>query len=41
MSIMNLNKKFKLTDDATDGIAALVIIALVVGIVVYWLETMT
>lgn len=30
----------KLSDDAVDGIAAVVIIALVVGVVVYWLETM-
>jgi len=38
---MSTNKKFKLTDDAADGIAALAIIALVVSIVVYWLETMS
>jgi len=37
---MNIDKKLKLTDDAADGIAALAIIALVVGIVVYWLEGM-
>ncbi|HXH55232.1 MAG TPA: methionine synthase [Gammaproteobacteria bacterium] len=29
-----------LSDDAVDGIAAVVLIALVVSIVVYWLETM-
>jgi hypothetical protein len=38
---MDTNKKPKLTDDAADGIAALAIIFLVVGVVVYWLETMT
>jgi hypothetical protein len=30
----------KLSDDAVDGIAAVVIIALMVSVVVYWLETM-
>jgi len=30
----------KLSDDAVDGIAAVVLIALVVSVVVYWLETM-
>lgn len=34
-------KKKKLSDDAVDGIAAIVIITLVVSAVVYWLETMT
>jgi hypothetical protein len=29
-----------LSDDAVDGIAAVVLIALVVSVVVYWLETM-
>ncbi len=33
--------KSKLSDDAADGIAAIAIIALVVAIVVYWLETTT
>jgi hypothetical protein len=32
--------KQKLSDDAVDGIAALVLIALVVAVVCYWLETM-
>ncbi|HQZ88223.1 MAG TPA: methionine synthase [Gammaproteobacteria bacterium] len=29
-----------LSDDAVDGIAAVVLIVLVVSVVVYWLETM-
>jgi hypothetical protein len=29
-----------LSDDAVDGIAAVVLIALVVSVVVYWLDTM-
>lgn len=32
--------KKQLSDDAADGIAAILLIALVVGIVSYWLETM-
>ncbi len=32
--------KKPLSDDAVDGIAAVVLIALIVGVVVYWLETM-
>jgi hypothetical protein len=35
-----MSSKRKLSDDAVDGIAAIVIISLVVGVVVYWLETM-
>jgi hypothetical protein len=34
-------EKKGLSDDAVDGLAAIVLIALVVGVVVYWLETMT
>jgi len=34
-----MKNKAGLSDDAVDGIAALALIALVVGIVVYWLET--
>ncbi len=30
----------RLSDDAVDGIAAVVLIVLVVSVVVYWLETM-
>lgn len=36
-----ISKKKKLSDDAADGIAAIFIIAFVVSVVVYWLETMT
>lgn len=32
--------KTKLSDDAVDAIAAVVLIALVVSVLVYWLETM-
>jgi len=35
-----MHSKRKLSDDAVDGIAAIVIISLVVSVVVYWLETM-
>jgi len=35
-----MSKSNKLSDDAVDGIAAVVLIALVVGIVAYWLQTM-
>lgn len=30
----------QLSDDAVDGIAAVVLIAIIVSIVAYWLETM-
>jgi hypothetical protein len=33
--------KHRISDDAADGIAAIILITLVVGVVVYWLETMT
>ena len=33
-------KQNKLSDDAVDGIAAVTLIALIVGIVAYWLQTM-
>lgn len=36
----NISTKRPLSDDAVDGIAAVVIIALIVSVVVYWLETM-
>ncbi len=35
-----MSNKKRLSDDAADGIAAIVLISLVVGVVVYWLETM-
>ncbi len=36
-----MKSKQRLSDDAVDGIAVIVIITLVVSVVVYWLETMT
>lgn len=36
-----MSHKRKLSDDAADGIAAILLIALVVSVVVYWLEVMT
>jgi len=38
---MGAKVKHKLSDDAADGIAAIILIILVVGTVVYWLEFMT
>jgi hypothetical protein len=35
-----MSRKTELSDDAIDGIAAIVLIVLVVGVVSYWLETM-
>lgn len=35
-----MQPKSSLSDDAVDGIAAVVIIALIVSVVVYWLEIM-
>jgi hypothetical protein len=35
-----MNHKKQLSDDAADGIAAILLIALIVTIVSYWLETM-
>ena len=35
-----MSNKRRLSDDAVDGVAAIVLITLIVGVVVYWLETM-
>jgi len=36
-----MSNRQKLSDETVDGIAAVVLITLVVSVVVYWLETMT